>query len=88
MKAWLEESPRFVLHFTPVHCSWMNQIEQWFGILRRKRLKIVDFSDKAELKELLLAFIEQWNESAHPFRWTSESAAKVMSYAARAAAAA
>jgi transposase len=88
VKAWLEKNPRFVLHFTPVHCSWMNQIEQWFGVLRRKRLKIIDFSDKAELKERILAFIAQSNENAHPFNWTSKSAAKVMSYAERAAAAA
>jgi len=35
--AWLEKHPRFKFHFTPVHCSWMNQVEQWFGILQRKR---------------------------------------------------
>lgn len=88
VKAWLEKNPRFQLHFTPVHCSWMNQIEQWFGVLRRKRLKIVDFSDKTDLKERILAFIEQCNANAHPFKWTLKSAAKVMSYAERAAAAA
>jgi DDE superfamily endonuclease len=25
---WLAKHPRFVVHFTPVHCSWMNQVEQ------------------------------------------------------------
>ncbi len=25
-----------VFHFTPKHCSWLNQIESWFGILMRK----------------------------------------------------
>jgi DDE superfamily endonuclease len=25
---WLQSHPRFVLHFTPVHCSWLNQVEQ------------------------------------------------------------
>ena len=34
---WLKTHPRFISHFTPVHCSWMNQIEQWFSILQRKR---------------------------------------------------
>ncbi len=38
--------PRFVFHHPPVHCSWMNQVEQWFSILQRKRLKIADFADK------------------------------------------
>lgn len=27
-QAWLATHPRFVLHFTPVQCSWMHQIEQ------------------------------------------------------------
>jgi transposase len=87
VRAWLAKHPRFVLHFTPVHCSWMNQVEQWFSILRRKRLGIVNFADKAELEQRLLAFIAQWNENAHPFNWTSKSACKVMAYATRAAAA-
>ena len=44
---WLAAHPRFVLHFTPVHCSWLNQVEQWFSILQRKRLRIVDFASTA-----------------------------------------
>ena len=43
VRKWLAKHPRFVVHFTPVHCSWMNQVEQWFSILQRKRLRIVDF---------------------------------------------
>ena len=42
---WLAAHPRFVAHFTPVHCSWMNPVEQWFGILRRKRLRSPNFAD-------------------------------------------
>ena len=40
VQAWLVKHPRFVFHHLPVHCSWMNQVEQWFSILQRKRLKI------------------------------------------------
>lgn len=76
--AWLARHPRFVFHFPPVHCSWMNQVEQWFGILQRKRLAIADFADKAALAERLTTFISQWNEHAHPFNWSTESVAKVM----------
>jgi transposase len=78
VQAWLAKPPRFVFHHPPVHCSWMNQVEQWFGILKRKRLPIADFADKERLAERLMAFIRQWNEVAHPFRWTSKSVAKVM----------
>ena len=75
---WLEKHPRFVFHHPPVHCSWMNQVEQWFSILQRKRLAIVDFASKAELAEKLQQFMAQWNEQAHPFNWTGKSVAKVM----------
>src|SRR3954452_1768266 len=78
VQAWLAKHPRFVFHHPPVHCSWMNQVEQWFSILQRKRLAIVDFANKAELAEKLQQFIAQWNEQAHPFNWTKKSVAKVM----------
>jgi transposase len=78
VQAWLAKHPRFVFHHPPVHCSWMNQVEQWFSILQRKRLTIVDFASKAELAEKLQQFIAQWNEQAHPFNWTKKSVAKVM----------
>jgi transposase len=78
VQAWLAKHPRFVFHHPPVHCSWMNQVEQWFSILQRKRLAVVDFASKAELAERLHQFIAQWNEQAHPFNWTKKSVAKVM----------
>jgi transposase len=78
VQAGLAKHPRFVLHFPPVHCSWMNQGEQWFSILQRKRLQIADFADKTHLAERLMAFVAEWNEHAHPFRWSTKSVAKVM----------
>ena len=87
--AWLAAHPRFRMHFTPVHCSWMNQVEQWFSILQRKRLVAPNFADLAELESKLLAFIDQWNETAHPFNWTTKSFDKILAKidAAQAAAA-
>jgi transposase len=78
VQAWLAKHPRFVFHHPPVHCSWMNQVEQWFSILQRKRLAIADFADKAELAQRLKAFIAEWNEVAHPFKWTTKSVTKIM----------
>jgi transposase len=78
VRAWLEAHPRFICHFTPVHCSWMNQIEQWFSILQRKRLRIADFSDLDQLAACLHTFVYEWNTHAHPFNWSTKSAAKVM----------
>jgi hypothetical protein len=78
VQAWLAKHPRFVFSFPPVHCSWMNQVEQWFSILQRKRLRIADFADKKHLTQRLMAFVVEWNEHAHPFQWSTKSVAKVM----------
>lgn len=78
LQKWLEKYPRFLFHFTPVHCSWMNQVEQWFSILQRKRLRIVDFKSKSDLAAKITQFIAQWNQHAHPFNWTTKSVAKIM----------
>jgi transposase len=83
VQAWLAAHPRFRFHFTPVHCSWMNQVEQWFSLLQRKRLRLADFADKADLTAKILAFIAQYNERAHPFNWNTKSVAKVMAWAER-----
>jgi hypothetical protein len=55
IRKWLAKHPRF--HFTPVHCSWMNQVEQWFSILQRKLLRIVDFDSKDHLRAKIDQFI-------------------------------
>jgi len=81
VQAWLAKHPRFQFHFTPVHCSWMNQVEQWFGILQRKRFAIADFDSKADLKDKLLQFIARWNRFAQPFKWTRRSFDKVLAKA-------
>jgi len=77
-KQWLANHPRFIFHFTPKHCSWMNQVEQWFSILQRKRLRIVDFESIEHLKERLNAFITEWNAQAHSFNWEQKSVTKLM----------
>lgn len=62
---------RIVFHFTPKHCSWLNQIEIWFGILMRKLLKRGNFLSQADLKTRLLEFITYFNRTmAKPFQWT------------------
>ncbi len=78
VKAWLMKHPRFRMHFTPVHCSWMNQVEQWFSVLQRRRLVAPNFADLSDLEVKVLAFIAQWNQTAHPFAWKPKSFAKIL----------
>lgn len=77
-RQWLERHPRFTMHHTPVHCSWMNQVEQWFSILRRKRLAAPNFADLDDLAAKIEQFVLEWNENAHPFKWTASSFSKVL----------
>jgi hypothetical protein len=59
----------------------MNQVEQWFSILQRQRLRIADFDSKEHLQAKLGQFIREWNQQAHPFNWSTKSVAKVMAEA-------
>jgi hypothetical protein len=60
-----------VFHYTPRHCSWLNQIEIWLSILVRKLLRRGSFTSVADLRTKVLAFIDYYNRTmARPFRWT------------------
>jgi transposase len=62
---------RIVFHYTPRHCSWLNQIEIWLSILVRKLLKRGSFTSVDDLKAKVLAFIDYYNRTlAKPFAWT------------------
>lgn len=62
---------RIVFHYTPKHCSWLNQIEIWLSILVRKLLRRGSFSSRDALIAKVLAFIDYYNDtSAKPFKWT------------------
>lgn len=66
-----DSTHKIVFHFTPKHCSWLNQIEIWFGILMRKLLKRGNFKDQADLKTQILDFVKYFNcTMAKPFKWT------------------
>jgi hypothetical protein len=69
--AYLEDaSHKAVSHYTPVHASWLNQIEIWLSILARKVLRRGSFTSVDDLEEKVLAFIEYYNRTmAKPFKW-------------------
>lgn len=68
-----DPSHKIVFHYTPKHCSWLNQVEIWFSILVRKVLRRGSFSSLEDLREKVLAFIDYYNQTmAKPFRWTCE----------------
>jgi hypothetical protein len=78
---WLATHPRFVVHLTPVHGSWMNHVEQWFSSLQRQRWRMVNFPTQDSLRAKLEPCICEWHQQAYPFHWAMKSVAKVMAAA-------
>jgi transposase len=69
-KAWFAAHPRWVVHPTPPHASWVNQVELFFSILQRKVIRNGNFTSRQDLIDKLLAFIADYDQTARPFRWT------------------
>jgi transposase len=77
-KRWAEfnarHGERFSFVYTPIHASWMNQVEVWFSIIERRILRYGSFASYDDIKNAVEGFIEHWNlKEAHPFRWTWRS---------------
>lgn len=79
VRAWLEEHPRFRLHFTPTSGSWMNMVESWFSVLTRRRLKRGVFKSRRELVQALKEYIRENNKNPKPFVWI-KSAKQILSH--------
>jgi hypothetical protein len=54
---------------TPVHASWLNQIEIYFSIVQRKVLSPNDFTNIDAVSDHLCAFENRYNQTAQPFKW-------------------
>ena len=66
-----DPSHHVVFHFTPVHGSWLNQVELFFSVLARQVLRLGDFGGVAEFVERLSRWLLDYNQrKAHPYRWT------------------
>ena len=66
LSKWYENA---ILVHTPIHASWMNQVEIFFSVVQRKVLNPNDFDDLAELEAALLAFQSRYEQMAQPFKW-------------------
>jgi transposase len=70
IRDWLAANPRVHVHFTPTSASWMNLVEVWFGIIERQAIHRGTFGSVKDLTGAIRAFIDGWNDRAHPFAWT------------------
>ncbi|HEY5116823.1 MAG TPA: IS630 family transposase [Nakamurella sp.] len=64
-----EQFANTIMVHTPVHASWLNQVEIFFSIVQRKVLSPNDFDDLDVVVERLAAFEERYNQAAKPFKW-------------------
>jgi transposase len=64
------EHHHLFLHRTPTHASWLNQVELFFSILQRRLLRYGEFDSVDDLAVKVIAFINDYNKRAEPFRWT------------------
>ena len=67
----LENSER-PFPFYATHASWLNQVEVWFSILSAKALAGASFTSPRQVRDQIDAFIQAYNQTAHPFEWTKQ----------------
>jgi transposase len=70
--AWLERHPRWVFHFTPTSCSWLNAVEGFFAKLTKRRLKRGVFRSITDLQAAINRFLAEHNQQPKPFVWTKD----------------
>ena len=64
-----KQYPNAIMVHTPVHASWLNQIEIYFSIVQRKVVSPNDFTDLDTVIDRLSAFEARYNQTARPFKW-------------------
>src|SRR5664280_117451 len=72
-RTWLADHPRFTVTYTPKHASWLNIVEIFFSILTRRMLRRGEFTSRQDLADKILKFIEVYNRTAKPFRWSYDA---------------
>ena len=71
-RAWLAAQPegRFTFVFTPKHGSWLNLVEGFFSKLARSVLRHIRVASKQELKDRIMAAIDDINRDPVVHSWT------------------
>ncbi len=66
-----QQGDRFHFHYTPLHASWVNQVELFFARVQQRVLRYGSFESVAELGAEVLGYIAHWNaHERKPYRWT------------------
>ena len=65
-----EREGRFSFAFTPKHGSWLNLIEGFFSKMARSVLRHIRVASKAELKERIMAYLDDLNRQPVVHTWS------------------
>jgi transposase len=79
-RAWIERHPRFTVTYTPKHASWLNMVEQWFGVLTRRLLRRGDFATREDLEAQIIDFTLTHNATTTPYQWRYDAQAEHARY--------
>ena len=72
VRRWLTRHPRWIFHFTPTSCSWLNAVETLFAKLTKRRLKRGVFPSVVALQEAINGFVAAHNRDPKPFIWRTD----------------
>jgi transposase len=72
VRHWLARHPRWIFHFTPTSCSWLNAVETFFAKLTQRRLKRGVFHSLVALHTAINRFVETHNREPKPFVWKAD----------------
>jgi hypothetical protein len=72
VRQWLARHPRWIFHFTPTSCSWLNAVETFFAKLTKRRLKRGVFPSLVALQTAINGFVETHNREPKPFVWNAD----------------
>lgn len=64
-----ERWPQVRVVHTPIHASWLNQVELYFSVVQRKVLEPSQWRSLAEIEHALQAFADHYSAIASPFEW-------------------
>jgi transposase len=72
VRRWLTRHPRWIFHFTPTSCSWLNAVETVFATLAKRQLKRGVFPSVVALQEAINRFVAAHNRDPKPFVWKAD----------------
>ena len=72
VRRWLTRHPRWIFHFTPTSCSWLNAVETVCAKLAKRQLERGVFPSVVALPEAINQFAATHNRAPKPFVWKAD----------------